>query len=265
MSPEEAVAGFALEKLPSGPRVLARLVSAIRQPEVQLTDVAELFHADPALTARVVAASNSAYYARPVKVADIREAVFHLGMAEVSRLVQVATLTDFKRHPTHLYSDTANHFWERSIHTALVCEEIGPHVPLAYTAGIMHLVGVWVLCGIFPSSQRSIAERELELQAEIEHLRLGVNFAYAGSQVLQRWGFPPSVCDAIRWQLTPSLLSRSEHYELAQVLHRAVAIADWYYGVKNEITLIRSDLNITDLEACNERVSAQVARIGFGF
>jgi hypothetical protein len=34
--------------------------------------------------------------------------------------------------------------------------------------------------------------------------------------------------------------------------------------VKNEHTLIRSDLTITDLEDCNQRALEKVARIGLG-
>jgi HD-like signal output (HDOD) protein len=265
MFPEETVQSFDLEKLPSGPRVLARLVSVVRQPHVDLAEVAVLFRADPALTARVVAASNSAYYGRDSAVTDIRDAVLQLGLVEVTRLVQVITLTDFRKYPTHLYSNTAGYFWERSLHTALVAEELGAVDPLAYTAGIMHLVGIWVLCGAFPAGHLSIAERELCLQADLEHLRLGVNFAHAGSQVLNRWGFPAAVSEAVRWQLTPSCVTEPKHFGLTKLLNRAVAIAEWHYGARNEVNLIRSDLTITDLDDCNNRAAEKVARIGFGF
>ena len=146
MHPGEILESCDLGKLPSGPRVLSQLVSAIRQPDVQLADVAELFHADPALTARVVSVCNSPYYSRGQPTVDIRDAILHLGLAEVSRIVQAATLTDFKKYPTHLYTRTADHFWERSLHTAFVAEEISGGKAAAYTAGITHLVGIWVLC-----------------------------------------------------------------------------------------------------------------------
>ena len=264
MHSEDAVDSFDLGKLPSGPRILSRLISAIRQPSVQLSELAELFHSDPALTARVVAACNSPYYSKGEPNADIRDAILRLGLGEVTRIVQLVTLTDFKRYPTHLYTNTANHFWERSLHTAVVIDEISDRNPMAYTAGIMHLVGIWVLCSIFPAGHMSIGERELHLQAQLEQHRLGVTFSRAGGLALVNWGFAPQICDAVLWQLAPSALDNPGHRELARLLNRAVAITNWHYGVRNEQTLIRSDLTITDVEELNQLASEKVAKVGFG-
>jgi len=265
MSPENLTDAIDIGKLPSGPRVLSRVISAVRQPNVQLTDVADLFHADTALTARVVSACNSPYYSRGERTVDIRTAVLRLGVNEVSRIIQIVTLTDLKKYPTHLYTEAAGHFWERSLHTAFVVEELSGHDPYAYTAGIMHLVGIWVLCSVFPTGQKTIHDRELALQAGLEQLRLGVTFAEAGGAALSKWGFAPQICSAVLWQLAPSLCNNAEHRDLARLLNRGIAIADWFYGAQNEKTLLRSDLTITDLDECNERASHKVAKIGFGF
>jgi HD-like signal output (HDOD) protein len=254
-----------LGKLPSGPRVLSRLIYLVRQPGVQLSAVADLFVADPALTARVVAACNTPFYSRGEPTGDIRDAVLRLGLNEVSRIVQIVALTDLRKYPTHLYTQTSAHFWERSLHTAFAMDEISGCAASAYTAGMMHLVGIWVLCSVFPGGHLAIAERELALQARLEQLRLGVCFAEAGAVALAKWGFAPAVCRAVDRQLTPSLADDPEHRELARLLSRAIALADWHYGAKNEQTLLRSDLTITDVEDCNARAAAQVARIGVGF
>jgi HD-like signal output (HDOD) protein len=253
-----------LGRLPSGPRVLSQLASAVRRPDVQLDEVAELFRSDPALTARIVGACNSSFYSRGQSNRDIRGSILHLGLAEVFRIVQAVMMTDFRKYPTHLYTNTADHFWKRSLHTAFVIDEISGNSPTAYTVGIMHLVGIWVLCSIFPDADASIDERELELQAQLEQHRLGVTFAKAGGVALSKWGFEPEICAAVEWQIAPSAATRPEERELAALLKRAVAITNWHNGVMNEHTLIRSDLTITDLEECNERASERVARIGFG-
>lgn len=265
MPPENIQASIDLGKLPSGPRVLSRLMSLVRQPGVQLADVAELFCADPALAARVVAACNSPHFSRGTATTDIRDAVLRLGLNEVSRILQIISLTDLRRYPTHLYARTSGHYWERSLHTAFVMDELGEHDPAAYTAGMMHLVGIWVLCSVFPPGHLTIEERELALQARLEQLRLGVSFADAGAAALVKWGFAPVICEAVARQLTPSLAENPVHRDLARLLCRAVAIADWHYGAKNEKTLLRSDLTITDLEDCNGRAVVAVGKIGFGF
>ena len=265
MAPDHLADSIDLEKLPSGPRVLARLISVIRRPGVQLADVADLFRSDTALTARVMAACNSPCHALGQPTVDIRDALLRLGLNEVSRIVQIVSLTDLRKYPTHLYTQTSGYFWERSLHTAFVIDEISGRDPFAYTAGIMHLTGIWVLCSAFPTGSRSIAERELALQAQLEQLRLGVSFTEAGAVALTMWGFAPPICAAVARQLAPSICPDPADRELARMLSRAVAITDWHYGAKNEKTLVRSDLTITDVEECNQRAAEQVARIGFGF
>ncbi len=264
MYPQELVETCDLGRLPSGPRVLSQLISAVRQPDAEIEAIAELFRADPALTARVVAACNSPVYSRGGATADIREAIMHLGMQEVTRIVQVVMLTDFKKHPTHLYTQAADYYWERSLHTALVMDQISGRDPSAYTAGIMHLVGVWVLCSVFPYRHLTINERELKLQMQLEELRLGVGFARAGSKAMDRWGFETEICAAVLWQLAPTACEVPGQRELSELLYRAVAIVDWHYGVRNEHTLIASDLTINDLEDCNRCAVEQVAKIAFG-
>lgn len=83
-----------------------------------MSSVVDLLLADPALTARVVVAFNTPFYSRGEPTADIRDAVLRLGLNEVSRIVQIVALTDRRKYPTHLYSVTAGHFWERSLHSA---------------------------------------------------------------------------------------------------------------------------------------------------
>jgi len=131
--------------------------------------------------------------------------------------------------------------------------------------GIIHLVGVWVLCSVFPAGRLSIDERELVLQARLEQLRLGVSFAEAGASALAKWGFSLEVCEAVARQLAPSLAENPRHRDLAGLLSRAIAVADWHYGVKNEVTLLRSDLTINDLEECNQRAAAKIGKVSFGF
>jgi HD-like signal output (HDOD) protein len=146
-----------------------------------------------------------------------------------------------------------------------VLEQISHHDPAAYTAGIMHLVGIWVMCSVFPAGHLSIAERELELQAQLEELRLGVSYALAGGEALAKWGFAPDVCAAVKWQIAPPEDPDPDHLVLAQMLQRAIAIVDWHYGLQNEKTFLRTEMTVPDLEACNRRAEAKVGRIGFGF
>lgn len=265
MDPKDIISTLDLGRLPSGPRILARILPVVYQPQVQISDVADLFNTDAALAARVVATCNSPHYARGMPTASIREAVLRLGIREVAQLAQAVAMADFKKHPTHLYTTTASHFWERSLHTAFVAERLSDAHPPAYTAGIMHLVGIWVLCSVFPAdSHLTIDERELALQARLEEIRMGVSFAQIGGLALEKWQFPQEVCDAVSHQLVPSACPSPRNRATALWLSRAIAATEWHYGAKNEKNLLRADLTIDDLNAINRQASHKVSQIGLG-
>lgn len=164
---------------------------------MELSSVVDLFLADPALTARVVVAWNTPLYSRGEPTADIRDGVLRPGLNEVSRNGQIVALTDRRKYPTHLYSVTAGHFRERSLHSAFALAEISGRAASAYPAGMMHLVGIWVMCRIFPAGHLSISGRELALQARLEQLRWWAFCAEAGAAALAQWGFAPVMCAAV--------------------------------------------------------------------
>jgi len=92
-----------------------------------------------------------------------------------------------------------------------------------------------------------------------------VSFAEAGAAALVKWGFATQICEAVNWQIAPSVVEDDEQRELTRHLSRSVAIADWHYGAKNEKSLLRADVTITDIEEINQRAAAKVVKVGFGF
>ena len=57
-------ADIEINKLPSVPSVLLRLIEACHKPDISFDDISRIIQQDPALSARIIAIGNSAAYAQ---------------------------------------------------------------------------------------------------------------------------------------------------------------------------------------------------------
>lgn len=77
-----------IEKLPSPPHLYLSLTQALEHDDdADSADVAKLVAADPAIAAKVLQLSNSAFFSQGRTIADLRTAVTRLGLATLRDLV----------------------------------------------------------------------------------------------------------------------------------------------------------------------------------
>ncbi|HCR32703.1 MAG TPA: hypothetical protein DIV57_04945, partial [Stenotrophomonas sp.] len=77
-----------IEKLPSPPHLYLSLTQALEHDDdTDSADVAKLVAADPAIAAKVLQLSNSAFFSQGRTIADLRTAVTRLGLATLRDLV----------------------------------------------------------------------------------------------------------------------------------------------------------------------------------
>jgi HD-like signal output (HDOD) protein len=68
-----------LTKLPSVPDVILKLSQMLESPDVTAEELGQVIQLDPQLTAQMLRATNSAYYALPREISSMKEAVAILG------------------------------------------------------------------------------------------------------------------------------------------------------------------------------------------
>jgi c-di-GMP-related signal transduction protein len=125
---------------------LVRLISALTEVDVDIDEVATLISQDPALTFRLLQATNSAAAGLKARVSSVRDAIVLLGLPTVRQWVTLMLLSDL--------TDSADHHMEKIMTRARVCQTVAEQVGLsgdaAFSVGL--LSGVADLLGE-PSAQ----------------------------------------------------------------------------------------------------------------
>jgi len=220
-----------LKDLPPPPKVLHKLQALMASPHSDLNDVAHLITLEPGLAARVVRMSNSTRFGMGRKVSDIMEAIQRVGVNGVKEVVTYAIASQIVGRPLNAYGLDANTLWFRAIACALASSSLAQNNGIdegdAYTAGLMHGLGLVVLDRYATGrSQKTACHRFVssgypEDFAPAERDYVGFCHAEAGAALLEFWGFPEGVVDAIRCQLAPE---KSEHN---RKLSMTLATARW--------------------------------------
>jgi|GEM_PF-955807 len=196
----EAVLNSVAELTPFS-AVAFRLIELLDDDLASADEVARLASTDPALTARIIQAANSAYYRRRARVATIRDAIMVLGAREVRGLVITTCVVGAMPEPQVLDHHA---FWRFSIATALLADLVaraeGDLSGGAFTAGVLHNVGLLVLDQYCPEGLREVVSivgpgrRRLH---DREELVFGFTDAVLGARLAEQWRLPTAVVRAI--------------------------------------------------------------------
>jgi HD-like signal output (HDOD) protein len=156
MDPELERRILACPTLPSLPAVALELLRLCRDEETNLRRVAEAISRDPALSARVLRAANSASLAARGKVSTLTRAVPLLGSNATLALALSFSLVRGRRRDDRSGFDHRI-FWRRAVFSALagrVLAESGVRSAdpeEAFLAALLQDLGVLALAEVFPA------------------------------------------------------------------------------------------------------------------
>lgn len=183
------------------PVIAMKVASATDDETVSIDEVARLIATDPALTAKLLRIANSAYYARPQKAATIREAIVLLGEREIRALTLTTCLLD--AIPKTSVLDLGD-FWRFSITVAVFADLLAHSEDSksgdAFTAGIVHNIGLLALDLYQPGALRRVAALEMPGKLRLhdrEKVVFGFTDAELGAELASRWRFSAPIITAI--------------------------------------------------------------------
>lgn len=217
--------------LPSLPRAVQEALIVLNDEGASVGAVAERIEHDQVLTARALRAANSAFYGAPGRVSTIRMAIGVLGLRTVAALLTTAAVsgqfTAAARCPEFRHRD----FWRHTLTTALIARglarSIGMDAEVAFTAGLLHDIGVLVLATQYPAefgmALRYARLHDLSLLGA-ERAVLDVDHCVAGDVLAQHWRLPTAMARAIAEQHAP-LPDADGKPSLADLVHVADALA----------------------------------------
>jgi len=205
--------------------------------DATLAELAAVIESDPGITITLLGAANSAASAPIDRVAQPGDAIVRLGLDRTRELV----LGCLVRHtlagvdPQILDLEAA---WEHVLASALLADAAvwadGPTRPdraAAFTAGLLHDVGRYVMIAHDPDGYRAVREMIAAgldpMPAERE--LFGVSHVEWGVEVAIQWALPTALTEAIRQHHgggQPATLAA--RVELA---HRAASALGFHHGV----------------------------------
>jgi len=189
--------------LPPAPQILPQLLSALAEPDTDLSRVVDLIAFDPALTAKLLQTCNSAFFARSRPVDDVAEAVNRLGFQAVYRTVAVVAGAHCLR-PTEAKGLDPESLWRHSVTTAFAAQFIAEDVQveggMLFTAGLLHDIGKIVLAA---------AAARGRWDASVVSPRPGANgqdtlHAEVGAKLLEFWKFSAPLSASVRFHHNPA-------------------------------------------------------------
>ena len=212
-----------LEPLPVS---VTRLATLVASDDYDARDVVEVISFDPALTASILRAANSASSAASKAVSTVHDAVVRLGGGPVLSIATGGAVRSRLKQledPKHSGMDAWRHAVTAALSSELVREVSPMYIPAsAMTAALLHDVGKLVLAkALTPHmvhliEQVAAAERLSTLQAEMAVLE--THHGELGAIAAEAWELPEAITEAIRFHHTP--------WEASAPLATVVYIAD---------------------------------------
>jgi putative nucleotidyltransferase with HDIG domain len=224
-SPEQIHA--AIEGLAPIPQVALKICRMIEGDQYDIDELAEEVRKDQVIAARTLQICNSAMFARRFKIESLERALNYLGQQQFLHLVIVAAVEKFFNQSCDSYSLCKGGLFHHAVGTALVAEKLacsieGASASKAYTFGLLHDIGMVVL-DQFVGQTSPFFYRQLQDKPnlmEVEEEVLGISHPAAGGLLADKWSFPESLADVIRWHHQP------ERSQTNGVLTHIIHVAD---------------------------------------
>ncbi|GIX42646.1 MAG: HD family phosphohydrolase [Leptospiraceae bacterium] len=221
-----------LDRLPSFPEVVHKVLKMIRNPEVEFKDIAKEIVKDPGLTSDIIRLSNSAYYHPTKEIRSIDEAIKVLGLKTLKEIILVAAARGILKQPVDGYKLESRDMWEHSLTVAYLSMQITedlklnqPPKDVSFTTGLMHDCGKIVLASTFKKALYMV-QLEYQKNTEISFISLekkfiGYSHPEIGAFLLKKWNFPDELIDSVLHIYEP------EKSKINPILTSIVHIANW--------------------------------------
>lgn len=224
-----------IDSLPPVPRVYCELVNTLCDETASLDAVAGIVKQDMAMCAKILQIVNSAFFRRSRAITAIEDAVAYLGSNTIKQLVlavEVFGRDTQRKPPAGLSMDVLQ---QHSLLVASIASKMFTDKHRredAYIAALLHDIGKLVLVIELPAHVEQVAAimRDTGGSMYAAELQLfGVTHAEIGGYLLEMWGLPYPVVEAVANHHAPSRVPQRDFDILASV-HVANVLANEQMG-----------------------------------
>ena len=252
--------------IPTLPDIVFKVTEVINDPKSSAVDLERTLSHDQAIVTKILKLVNSAYYRRREKIDTLARAIPMLGFQNIRNLVFSMSLLEFSSDEIDMRG-----FWRHSFASSLIANEIAranniDGADAASCAALIHDLGKVILYQHYPGEFINVTamvnDGEMQFH-EAESVIFGINHAEVGKLVCEKWGFPATLLEPIRFHHSPR--EATEFPALVAVVHLADIVSDKYsYGFLTDANdngldkeLAENMLNAKELK---EKVEAKLSR-----
>lgn len=217
-----------LKRLPALPSAVSEVLASFADEGVDVDRMAHLISRDLGLTARVLRVANSSFYGVQSRVGTMQEAIVVLGFRAVRSLVLAVGVNGAFRVGQCPGFD-APAYLRHGVGTGLAARALAPlggHNPdLAFTAGLLHDIGVLVLATGFSSQYAEVLAYRRHQDCspvDAERTILGMDHGQVGELLADTWHFPTAIREAVAHHHDPAAAAPDS---FANLIHVADATA----------------------------------------
>ncbi len=268
-----------IDRLPTLPTVVARLLAVTSAEESSAKDVVEILSADATLTASLLRMVRRADLGARSDAMTVSKAVTMLGFGAVRGLAMAVEVFQSLEGGAADEASTARRkgLWTHNLAVACLSEMIAERLRparrdgVAFVCGLLHDIGKVALDVCLPKSYARVVEqveRERSCICDVERTLFGLDHTLAGKRLVTRWELSQTVVDCV-WlhhQELDSLPSSVVDPTTVGVVHLADNLARQYsFGFSGYQTVCdvaavaaRLGLDATVLPQLLERLPARM-------
>lgn len=187
--------------LPTIPIVATKVMQLIESENATADELSKVVSSDPAVAARVLKISNSAFYGCQRKIQSLSTAIMMLGFNTLRSLVITASLKQVYQP----YGLVEKMLWEHSFGAGLASKIIASSTRLAneeesFLAGLFHDIGKTIMNHLDRDKFQTVMQRcynEGIDFAEAEKNAYDFSHDEVGACVIRKWNFPEGLATAV--------------------------------------------------------------------
>lgn len=198
--------------LPALPAIAMEVVSIIEKPDTDVHTLSGLIAKDQVLASKILKIANSPFYGYSKTISTLDFAIVVLGFDTLKDAVlSVALISHLNKNISKDFD--MNAFWNHSIATSIISRELAKHLNYkshateVFVGGLVHDIGILVLNQYFKKEFEEVIEMMKSNPVtilEAERKILGVSHDEVGGWLAQRWNFPKSLIEIMKYHHNPT-------------------------------------------------------------
>jgi HD-like signal output (HDOD) protein len=193
---------WALRLLPPFPAIAQRVLSLVDNDTTAANQISECIKLDATFTAEILRVANSALFGAAREIYTVKHAVNLLGLNRVKAMAVLIAVNAMVKPAMRI--EALRKVWVHSLITAILTEESArisrSSLDGAYTAGLLHNLGVLGLMSAYPEEYAGMIDVSAEYGLDLlgtERDLFEIDHCAAGACLAAEWNFPEPIVVAI--------------------------------------------------------------------